>query len=69
MIRLEIADEAGGSCLNCARRVTERFSAAYGDEHDRVHRCLSCDCFRRVSKGSAATAVSVAGASDGPIPG
>lgn len=54
MIRLEIADDAGGSCLNCGRHVTERFSAVYGDEHDRAHRCLGCDCFRRVSKGSAA---------------
>jgi hypothetical protein len=54
MIRLETADEAGGSCLNRGRHVTERFSAVYGDDHDRVHRCLGCDCFRRVSKGSAA---------------
>jgi len=28
--------------------------SVFGDEHDRVHRCLGCDCFRRVSKGSAA---------------
>lgn len=48
-------DRSGGDeCRHCGGHVSERFRAVHGDEDDVAHRCLGCDCFRRVSRGSAA---------------
>ena len=52
MMRMDRLDD--DSCRHCSGHVTERFRAVYGDEDDVAHRCLGCDCFRRVSRGSAA---------------
>jgi len=54
MNRLHGGSDDGGRCLHCDRHVSERFQSVFGDEQDRAHRCLGCDCFRRVSRGSAA---------------
>jgi len=54
MIRLDRAGDDDSRCLHCGKHVIERFRAVHGDEDDRAHRCLGCDCFRRVSRGSAA---------------
>ncbi|WP_280587800.1 hypothetical protein [Halorubrum sp. Boch-26] len=52
MMRMDrSADDA---CRHCGGHVTERFRAVSGDVDDVAHRCLGCDCFRRVSRGSAA---------------
>ena len=44
----------GRSCRHCDRHVSDRFCAVFGDEDGVAHRCLGCDCFRRLSRGSAA---------------
>ena len=54
MMRLDRDPGEVGECLHCGRHVSESFCRVHGDERDRAHRCLGCDCFRRVSKGSAA---------------
>ena len=54
MIRLDRDAGEASECLNCGRHVSEVFGRVHGDEQDRAHRCLGCDCFRRVSRGSAA---------------
>ncbi|OYR66248.1 hypothetical protein DJ79_00905 [Halorubrum ezzemoulense] len=51
--------QVGGSdetaqCRYCDGHVSDRFRAVFGDEDDVAHRCLGCDCFRRISRGSAA---------------
>jgi len=43
-----------GYCRHCDRHVTETFRRVHGDNDDIAHRCLGCDCFRRISRGSAA---------------
>ncbi|WP_449405059.1 DUF7563 family protein [Halorubrum xinjiangense] len=40
-------------CRYCDGHVSDRFRAVFGDENDVAHRCLGCDCFRRISCGSA----------------
>lgn len=54
MNRLHGGSDNGGRCLHCDGHVSERFQSVFGDDDDRAHRCLGCDCFRRVSSGSAA---------------
>ena len=54
MNRLNGGSEPAGRCLHCNRHVSEKFQSVFGDEEGRAHRCLGCDCFRRVSRGSAA---------------
>ena len=41
-------------CQHCGRHVTPTFARVHGDNDDIVHRCLGCDCYRRVCRGSAA---------------
>lgn len=41
-------------CQNCGTRLSERFGRVLGDEDDRVHRCLHCDSWTRVARGTAA---------------
>lgn len=41
-------------CRHCGRHVTRTFARVHGDGDDVAHRCLGCDCFRRISRGSAA---------------
>jgi hypothetical protein len=41
-------------CQHCGRHVTAAFARVHGDNDDIVHRCLGCDCYRRVCRGSAA---------------
>ncbi|WP_460558277.1 DUF7563 family protein [Halorubrum pallidum] len=53
MNRLHGGSGDADRCLYCNRHVSETFQSVFGDEHDRAHRCLGCDCFRRVSLGSA----------------
>ncbi|WP_369335041.1 hypothetical protein [Halorubrum sp. F4] len=43
-----------GTCRHCNRHVSDRFQSVFGDQDDVAHRCLGCDCFRRISRGSAA---------------
>lgn len=54
MNRLHGGSDDTGRCLYCNRHISEKFQSVFGDEHGRAHRCLGCDCFRRVSRGSAA---------------
>jgi len=54
MNRLHGGSDNGGRCLHYGGQVSERFQSVFGDDDDRAHRCLGCDCFRRVSSGSAA---------------
>lgn len=46
--------DSAGQCRFCDRHVTDTFRRVHGDNDDVAHRCLGCDCFRRVSRGSAA---------------
>jgi len=41
-------------CRHCGRHVTRTFARVHGDDDDVAHRCLGCDCFRRICRGSAA---------------
>lgn len=42
------------TCRYCGAHVTDRFRRVFGDDRDRAHRCSECDCYRRLSRGSAA---------------
>lgn len=56
MNRIGEAVDAGSdrTCRNCGTHVTEQFARVFGDERDRVYRCMSCDSKRRLHRGSAA---------------
>ncbi|WP_049982055.1 hypothetical protein [Halorubrum sp. BV1] len=54
MIRLQRGSTDERECHFCGCHVTDTFARVHGDQDDTVHRCLGCDCFRRVSRGSAA---------------
>ena len=41
-------------CLFCDSHVTRDFARTFGDEQNVAHRCLNCDIFERVTRGSAA---------------
>jgi hypothetical protein len=48
--------DGAGSCRNCDRHLSDRFRSVFGDQNDVAHRCLGCDSFRRICRGSAAGA-------------
>jgi|GEM_PF-830351 hypothetical protein len=48
------SDTSQQQCRHCGAHVSSRFAAVHGDEDDVAHRCPACDCFRRLSRGSAA---------------
>ena len=54
MIRLERGSDPERTCRYCGAHVSDRFGRVHGDENDVAHRCPACDCFRRLSRGSAA---------------
>ncbi|WP_425601447.1 DUF7563 family protein [Halorubrum salinum] len=54
VIRLDRSSHTERECRNCGGHVTKDFARVHGDENSRVHRCPACDCFRRISRGSAA---------------
>ncbi|WP_418282763.1 DUF7563 family protein [Halorubrum sp. DTA98] len=64
MIRLQSGSGHQRNCDNCGCHVSDRFAAVYGDGQDQVHRCFACDCFRRITRGSAAGDTAVRGGSD-----
>ena len=41
-------------CQFCESHVTRDFARTFGDEQNVAHRCLNCDIFERVTRGSAA---------------
>ena len=54
MIRLERGSSDHRTCRHCGAHVSDRVAAVHGDDEDIAHRCPGCDCFRRLSQGSAA---------------
>lgn len=51
---VELDADGRGKCANCGRHVSSAFGRVHGDEDDIAHRCLGCDCARRIMRGSAA---------------
>lgn len=54
MMRFRVDEREAQECRNCGRHVSDRFADVFGNDRGDVYRCLGCDCFRRVSRGSAA---------------
>jgi len=41
-------------CQHCGAHVSRDFRRTFGDGEDIAHRCTSCDCMPRLSRGTAA---------------
>ena len=54
MNREQRGSDGPGRCRHCDTHISDTFRRVHGDNDDIAHRCPACDCFRRLSRGSAA---------------